>query len=416
MSRALLAARLPAPPHPCQPDEGFGYRARMRRRPIVRTVASRSDRRGASGWPSDGKREGRALCVFAIAAVAALLHAAPRAAAGQKPPRPVRNDVARDGRELLVLRHQKLLPGSHQRFLELSRDGMWPFWEKIGVRIVGQWRVVHPEGGGDPAYEEGYRLARYRSFDHWLATRDPERLGGDGPDAQASAAASAARQRLLLGSDGAIYLEGDMGPGGPYYLPGLDESYELVSSAAPGVAAGEAPGVAAGSAGAARSSPLPVRNDLPRPGTEIVTLRSFRIAKSSFEEFHRLSREDVWPYFEKTGARVIGQWKRVYPQLEEAARSGSSELRRESPDYDEAYMMVRYASYEHWQATRPQVMARLGGDGPDYQACVEGLRRRAALTLASEVRFLEGYLHHSSPLFLPAVDEDYRPVGEPSDQ
>jgi hypothetical protein len=291
-----------------------------------------------------------------------------------------------------VLRQQKLVPGSHQRFLELSRDGMWPFWEKIGVRIVGQWKVVHPEGGGDPSYDEGYRLARYRSLDHWLATRDPERLGGDGPDAQASTAAFEARERLRLGSDGPIFLEGEMGPGGPYYLPGLDEKYVRVD------------------AGPAPSSPHPVRNDVPRPSTEIVTLRSFRIAKGSFEEFNRLSREGVWPFFEKVGARAIGQWKRVYPQLEQAARGGASEPARESPDYDEAYMMFRYAGYEHWQATRPQVMARLGGDGPNYQACVEALRRRAALTLSSEVRFLEGYLHHSVPVFLPPLDEGYRPA------
>jgi len=324
-----------------------------------------------------------------------MLDGAPRSAAGQGTPHPVRNDVARLGPELLVLRHQKLASGSHQRYLELSRDGVWPFWEKVGVRIVGQWKVVHPEGGGDPGYDQGYRLARYRGLDHWLASREPVRLGGDGPDAEASAAAIDARQRLEIGSDGAIFLEGAMGPGGPYYLPALDERFVRVDAGG----------------GAAAPSPRPVRNELPRQGGgDIVTLRSFRIKKGSFDEFNRLSREGVWPYFEKIGARAIGQWKRVYPQVAQAARPGAGAPDRESPDYDEAYMMFRYAGYEHWKATRPQEMAKLGGDGPDYRACAEALRRRGELTISSEVRFLEGYLHQSAPLYMPSLDELYRPA------
>ena len=320
----------------------------------------------------NGARPARSGIVLLLA-ITALLDGAPRPAAAQDPPRALRNEVARAGRELLVLRHQKLAPGTHQRYLELNRDGVWPFWEKLGVRIVGQWKVIHPEGGGDAGLEEGYRLARYRGIDHWLASREPERLGGNGPDAQASAAAIEARERLVTGSDGAIFLEGEMGPGGPYHLPSSNQQ--------------------------------PVRNELPRAtGGEIVTLRSFRIKKGSFEEFNRLSREGVWPYFEKIGARAIGQWKRVYPQIAQAARPGAEAPDRESPDYDEAYMMFRYASYEHWKATRGPEMAKLGGDGPDYQACAEALRRRGELTISSEVRFLEGYLHHTVPLFMPAVD------------
>ena len=312
----------------------------------------------------------------------------------QEAPRPVRNDIARAGGEFLVLRHQKLEKGTHERFFELSRDGVWPLFEKIGSRVVGQWQVVHPEGGGSPDFDEGYRLARYRSYNHWAATRASDGLGGNGEDWDAFREALAARRQLELGSDGPVYLVGDMAPGGPYYMPGLDEDYEI---AEPG-------------GGAANGAELAVRSARARRGEEIVTLRHFRIKKGTFEEFNRLSREGVWPYFEKNGARIVGQWQRAYPAPEALDRRGSEVGATESADFDEAYMMVRYASYEHWQATRPGVMARLGGNGPDYEACVEALERRRDLTLDSSVRFLRGHFYGSPPVFLPPLDETYRRV------
>lgn len=317
----------------------------------------------------------------------------PLALAAQEPPRPVRNDIARVGQEFLVLRHQKLAKGSHERFFELSRDGVWPLFEKIGSRVVGQWQVVHPEGGGSANFDEGYRLARYRSYNHWAATRASDRLGGNGEDWQAFREAIAARNQLLLDSDGPIYLVGDMAPGGPYYMPGLDEEYAIAEPE-----------------GATESAELPVRSARARRGEEIVTLRHFRIRKGTFEEFNRLSRDGVWPYFEKIGARVVGQWQRVYPAPGGLDRSGTETGATEGPDFDEAYMMVRYASYEHWQATRPAAMARLGGDGPDYDACVEGLERRRDLTLETSVRFLRGHFYGSPPVHLPPLEETYRRV------
>ena len=64
--------------------------------------------------------------------------------AKQQIPRPVRNQVAQPGKEVLVLRHQKLKKGEHQTFYEISRAGVWPWFEKIGARMVGQWRVIYP--------------------------------------------------------------------------------------------------------------------------------------------------------------------------------------------------------------------------------------------------------------------------------
>ncbi len=322
------------------------------------------------------------------------------------PPQPVRHDVAQSntgltGREFLVLRHQRLAPGSHQAFYEASRDGVWPFFEKIGTRVVGQWQVIDPDrarnaGATAVAPVEGYRLARYRSLEHWAATRQSAELGGNGADYEASIAALRARGELLEGSDGPMFLEGEMAPGGPYYMPSLDERYELLDSETePG-----SPAV------------RPVRHQRAATGgREIVTLRSFKIRKGSFDEVYRLSRDGVWPYFEKIGARIVGMWKVVYPEV--AARDGAptgAASRSESADFDEAVMMVRYASYQHWQATRPQVMVALGGDGPDYQACIAALSHRGELTIESSVRFLEGFFYGSPPVYLPALDERYRRV------
>ncbi len=326
-------------------------------------------------------------------ASAALLAGAPILLA-QETPRPVRNDIARAGEEFLVLRHQKLEKGAHERFFELSRNGVWPIFEKIGSRVVGQWQVVHPDGGGSADFDEGYRLARYRSYNHWAATRASDRLGGNGEDWQAFREAIAARNELLLGSDGPVYLVGDMAPGGPYYMPGLDEDYEVAES-----------GGAAGG-----GVELPVRSARARRGEEIVTLRHFRIRKGTFEEFSRLSREGVWPYFEKNGTRIVGQWRRVYPTPDALDRGGTALGATETADFDEVYMMARYASYEHWQATRPAVMARLGGNGPDYEACVEALERRRDLTLETSVRFLRGHFYGSPPVHLPPLDETYRRI------
>ena len=331
------------------------------------------------------------LTALPLAGAATLVCAV--ALSAQEAPRPVRNDIARAGEEFLVLRHQKLQKGAHERFFELSRDGVWPIFEKIGSRVVGQWQVVHPDGGGSADFDEGYRLARYRSYNHWAATRAADRLGGNGEDWQAFREALAARRRLELGSDGPIYLVGDMAPGGPYYMPGLDEEYELVESAE-----------------AAGGAELPVRSARSRPGEEIVTLRYFRIRKGTSEEFSRLSREGVWPYFEKNGARIVGQWRRVYPTPEELDRRGTEVGATENRDFDEVYMMARYASYEHWQATRPAVMARLGGNGPDYDACVEALERRRDLTVDTSVRFLRGHFYGSPPVYLPPLAESYRRV------
>ena len=141
--------------------------------------------------------------------------------------------------------------------------------------------------------------------------------------------------------------------------------------------------------------PVAVRNDVAQPGEAIVTLRYFKIRKGSFPEFLQASQEGVWPFFEKIGSRVIGMWQVLHPDgIETAAR--------DNPGYDEVWLMTRYASVEHWRATRD--MAKLGGNGPDYQKARAALSLRQSLTLESNVQFLQGSTWQSPPQFLPGVE------------
>ena len=296
-------------------------------------------------------------------------------------PLAVRNDIPQPGEELLVLRHQKLRSGGHEAYFRLSREGVWPWFEKIGSRIVGQWKVVYPDGAPpDKGHDDGYRLARYASYDHWKATRQGQRLGGNGPDYQQSRAALRERGHYSEGSDGANFLTGVTSSTPVYFMPGVDESYEPVD---------------ADSEGEAR----PVRNDRNWPAPEIVALVRWKIAKGETEAFLAAGVDQVWPYLEKVGARVIGRWRAVYPP-----ESGFPE----DPGFDEVLEMVRYAGYEHWKASRPQEIAAMGGDGPDYDAYREALELQEALSSSRSVSFLQGHMYHSPPKFLPGLSERYR--------
>ena len=300
------------------------------------------------------------------------------------PPRPVRNDLPREGTELLVLRHQKFHKGGHDAYLRLSRESVWPWFEKIGSRIVGQWMVVHPDGSSaDPAFDHGYRLARYASYEHWKATRQGHlRLGGNGPDYRRNREALSARNHYVADSSGAYFLEGMTATTQVYYMPALDETYEPADAAPEG-------------------EPHPVRNDRNWPAREIIALTKWEVEKGAADGLLRGGAEGIWPYLEKVGARIVGQWKAVYPP-----ESGFEE----SSEYDEVFLMVRYAGYEHWKAARPDQIVRMGGDGPDYEAYKAGLDAFARASRSQTVTFLEGHLYQSPPKFRPGLRETYRTV------
>ena len=147
----------------------------------------------------------------------------------QDAPRAVRNDAHRAGREVVTLRYFRIQPGAFPEFLAASRDGVWPYFEKIGARVIGMWRVAPPPGAAlaSSDYDEVYLATRYASAEHWAATRDTVAHGGNGPDWDACKRALDYRESVTLESH-VTFLEGELAPGGPYFMPGLPENFEKV--------------------------------------------------------------------------------------------------------------------------------------------------------------------------------------------
>jgi hypothetical protein len=107
---------------------------------------------------------------------------------------------------------------------------------------------------------------------------------------------------------------------------------------------------------------------------EIAVLRYFRIRKGAYDEFYRVSADKIWPYFERSGARIVGMWQVAYPVM-------PGQRQRESAEYDEVYLLTRYTSFEHWQATHGREREKIGDSDPYLADLREGLRIRAGLSL-----------------------------------
>ncbi len=148
----------------------------------------------------------------------------------------------------------------------------------------------------------------------------------------------------------------------------------------------------------AAASRGPVRNLAAQPGEEIVTIRYWKIKKGAFPQFLEASQTGIWPFFEKIGARIVGMWE-VIP---------SPDSKAASPDYDEVYLTTRYASVEHWAATRDA--AAMGGDGPDYAALQAALAVRQSLTIETKVTFLKGATGPLGPVYMPGTGEKFTPT------
>jgi len=85
--------------------------------------------------------------------------------------------------------------------------------------------------------------------------------------------------------------------------------------------------------------------------------------------------------------------------------SGYQVMADNGEDYDEVILVTRYASLDHWQATRNAV--RLGGNGPDYDALIEALAVRRELTIETSLTFLQGFNGPNGPYYLPGTGEQF---------
>jgi hypothetical protein len=290
-----------------------------------------------------------------------------------------RNDTHKPGEEVLVFRHHKLKKGYHQAFKQASERGVWLVYEKIGTRVVGDFKVVYPECGGSLDYDENYRLARYASYEHWVESRRPIDMMGDGPLLDLARVGGFTRRKYMVSSDLVYFLTGRMIEDIPYHLPGLEENYEQTDKGS--------------------GEEVPVRYDIPLPGEEIAVLDYWKINKGTFDEFDSLTRGGMLPVINKMGARGLGIWRLLYPE---------PATHDEHDDYDEVFMIVRYASYEHWQAMQDPI--RLMGNGPDFKAWEEATNRRGSLIQDRWHRFLQGELYRSPPTYAPPLSGEYRKV------
>lgn len=119
---------------------------------------------------------------------------------------------------IAVHRTFRIRKGSFDEFQRLSARGVWPYFERIGARILGMWLVVEDEREPrSQEYDTVILMTRYFSREHWQATRTPVALGGEGPIWETCREALRRRQALTLETF-ASFLEPATEPaGGPYF-------------------------------------------------------------------------------------------------------------------------------------------------------------------------------------------------------
>lgn len=120
----------------------------------------------------------------------------------------------------------------------------------------------------------------------------------------------------------------------------------------------------------------------------IVVLRSFTIGKGTFTEFERLSREEVWPYMEARGCKILGLFQNLH--------GGPS---------DEVLTLTAYDSLAHWESTRLNVPPP-AGSSPEVvelaRKATEAGQERNKFTRVSSTRVMR--------LVTPWVDYGVKPL------
>jgi hypothetical protein len=327
---------------------------------------------------------------FVIALVCSVISVFPQVEFAQEVV-PVRNEVARVGQqEVIMMRHAFIEEGEYAFWERESRRKVWPWFQRLGARMIGDFEVIYPEVTDEsPGQDEALRFARYASYEHWQATRranveNPTGgsivLAGKGNLSVTSDMGLSNRRTVLQGSKEAVFLQGHMAQTRPLYMPGTREAFrEAVDSSGDDL-------------------PVPVSHKSASPNDEVLILRYRKIKKNAFQELYEIERGDVWPYLEKIGGRPVGQWKVIY------LPNGTP---IESPEHDEDYSLIRYASLDHYKAVVTDPRA-LGGDGPDFQRQQEAKSLINELILSTSYRVLKGPLFNSPPVYAQPHDLKYR--------
>lgn len=107
----------------------------------------------------------------------------------------------------------------------------------------------------------------------------------------------------------------------------------------------------------------------------IYTLRTFTIRPEHFDEFARLSSEEIWPYWWKhLGSETIGMWKTLIG------------------DHFEVQVLHRYRDFTHWELSRTHINRHPPESDEDrelWERYVAGRAKRFGLSEASSVKVLE---------------------------
>lgn len=112
----------------------------------------------------------------------------------------------------------RIKKGSFAEFHRASAQGVWPYFERIGARIVGMWLVIEDEReAASPDYDTVILVTRYESREHWQATRNPVALGGEGPLWDRCRAALEKRRSLTIETWLRFLDSGVERTGGPYF-------------------------------------------------------------------------------------------------------------------------------------------------------------------------------------------------------
>lgn len=133
---------------------------------------------------------------------------------------------------------------------------------------------------------------------------------------------------------------------------------------------------------------------------KILVMRRFWIKPGKFEEFARISYQDIWSGFEYMGARVEGLYLAETPEPHP----------RITEPCDMAILLTSYANQVHWKATRSPT--KCWGEHPVLHRMLDGIARRRELTLETTSQFLVSTTFPvGGPYFNPfqpdSIDEEF---------